>query len=167
MRVLLFVLPLQARLGRETADGWLQLIEQLVELSVQGRSGTDRKELDASAASLLLQKLASSVASLLLREHTERAVLKQGAGYSRPPILAILVRSAVRKTGGHTLHDRVAADRCKRERCMATIFPAVRRRRCKCTAKRMAARGSALAASLRAISTASTSGRSPFQPAVV
>ena len=103
MRVLLFVLPLQARLGRETADGWLQLIEQLVELFRAAAA----QELDPSAASLLLHKLASSVASLLLREHTERAVLKQGAGYSRPPILAILVRwSAVRKTGGHTLHDR-------------------------------------------------------------
>ena len=56
-------------------------------------SAQKNQELDASAASLLLHKLASSVASLLLREHTERAVLKQGAGYSRPPILAILVRS--------------------------------------------------------------------------
>ena len=56
--MLLFVLPLQARLGRETADGWLQLIEQLVELFRAAAA----QELDASAASLLLHKLASSVA---------------------------------------------------------------------------------------------------------
>ena len=56
MRVLLFVLPLQPRLGRETADGWLHTVEQTVALFRALAAGARRKRREPTAAQARLER---------------------------------------------------------------------------------------------------------------